>query len=60
METLLCQEVSHRRCTDPVQHDQTKHLEVDRHFIEEKLEDGLICTPYIPTKGQLADTPTKA
>ena len=42
-----------------MQHDQTKHVEVDQHFIKEKLENGLICTPYIPTKGQLADILTK-
>ena len=33
-----------------VQHDQTKHVEVHRHFIKEKLENWLICTPYIPTE----------
>lgn len=27
---------------NPVQHDCTKHVEVDRHFIEEKLEGNLI------------------
>ena len=34
---------------NPVQHDQTKHIEIDRHFIKEKLDSGLICTPYVPT-----------
>ena len=28
-----------------VQHDRAKHLEVDRHFIKEKLDSGSICTP---------------
>ena len=32
-----------------VQHDHTKHVEVDHHFIKEKLESGLICTPYVST-----------
>ena len=42
-----------------VQYDRTKHIEVDRHFIKEKLESGLICAPYVSTNGQLADVLTK-
>jgi hypothetical protein len=26
---------------NPVQHDKTKHMEIDRFFIKEKLESGL-------------------
>jgi hypothetical protein len=44
---------------DPVQHDRTKHIEIDRHFIKEKLDSGLICTPFVSTSDQLADVFTK-
>lgn len=40
---------------NPVQYDWTKHVEVDRHFIKEKLESGLICTPFASSDRQLAD-----
>jgi hypothetical protein len=38
-----------------VQHNRTKHVEVDKHFIKEKIESGLICIPYVPIEEQLAD-----
>ena len=37
-----------------VQHDRTNHIEINRHFIKEKLNSGSICTPYVPTGHQLA------
>ena len=44
---------------NPVQHDCIKHIEVDRHFIKEKLDSGMICIPYIASSNQLADVLTK-
>ncbi|RVX14607.1 Copia protein [Vitis vinifera] len=32
---------------DPVQHDRTKHVEVDRFFIKEKLDDKIVELPKI-------------
>ncbi|KAL2481286.1 cysteine-rich RLK (RECEPTOR-like protein kinase) 8 [Abeliophyllum distichum] len=34
---------------NPVYHDRTKYVEVDRHFIKEKIEDGTFCLVYLPT-----------
>ena len=35
---------------NPIQYDQTKHVEVDRHFIKEKIESGIISTPFVTTR----------
>ena len=44
---------------DPVQHDRTKHIKIDRHFIKEKFESGHFCTSYVPSADQRADIFTK-
>ena len=33
---------------NPVQHDMIKHIEINWHFIKEKLEKGIIQIPYVP------------
>uniref|UniRef100_A0A2N9EKA6 Integrase catalytic domain-containing protein n=1 Tax=Fagus sylvatica TaxID=28930 RepID=A0A2N9EKA6_FAGSY len=37
---------------NPVQHDRTKHVEMDRHFIKEKLTDGIISVPFVKFEDQ--------
>lgn len=43
---------------NPVQHDRTKHVEIDRRFTKERLKNGEICMPYVPTEEQLVDVLT--
>ncbi|CAL2255207.1 unnamed protein product [Prunus armeniaca] len=45
---------------NPVQHDRTKHVEVDRNFIKEKLDAEIVSFPFISSEYQLADVLTKA
>ncbi|KAG6531058.1 hypothetical protein ZIOFF_004828 [Zingiber officinale] len=42
-----------------VQHDRTKHIEIDRHFIRERLDSGELCLPYVKSEDQLVDMFTK-
>lgn len=45
---------------NPVQHDRTKHVEVDRHFIKQNLEEKIIRFPFVKSEDHLADILTKA
>ncbi len=45
---------------NPVQHDRSKHVDVDRHFIKHNLESKVICLPFVKSEDQLADILTKA
>lgn len=42
-----------------VQHDRTRHIEVYRYVIKEKVESGQICIPLVTSREQLADVLTK-
>ncbi|WJZ90446.1 hypothetical protein VitviT2T_009589 [Vitis vinifera] len=45
---------------NPVQHDRTKHVEMDRFFIKEKLDDKIVELSKIRSENQLVDILTKA
>nr|GEV87312.1 uncharacterized mitochondrial protein AtMg00810-like [Tanacetum cinerariifolium] len=45
--------------SNPVQHARTKRIELDYHFVREKIKSNHIIPSYIPTKYQAADVLTK-
>jgi len=57
---LYCDNKTTIRIThNPVQHEKTKQIEINRHFIKEKLNSDLITTSYVPSGLQLAHLFTK-
>ncbi|XP_071740077.1 uncharacterized mitochondrial protein AtMg00810-like [Rutidosis leptorrhynchoides] len=44
---------------NPVQHQRTKHIELDIHFVREKVSKGQVRIMHVPTRFQLVDIFTK-
>ena len=44
---------------NPVHHDRTKHVGIDRHFIKDNLDAGVLQVVYVRSFDQLADILTK-
>jgi hypothetical protein len=44
---------------NPIQFDHMKHVEIDKFFIKEKIDNGALKLKYIKSRSQLADSLTK-
>ena len=45
--------------TNPVQRQRTKHIEIDLHFVKERVALGEVRVLHVPTTSQYADIVTK-
>lgn len=55
---LFCDNTTAIKIVNPVQHDKTKHVELDRNYIKNNFDSKIIEVPYIKRVEQLADVMT--
>ena len=57
---VFCDNVSTMyMASNPVQHRRTKHIEIDIHFVREKVSLGQVRVLHVPSSRQYADIMTK-
>lgn len=59
MELMCDNQSASYLSSNPVFHERSKHIEVDRHFIREKILPGIIKTSSVSSNDQLANIFTK-
>jgi hypothetical protein len=60
MTLVYCDNVSAMYLySNSVQHQRTKHVEIDLHFVREKVALGAVRVLHVPTSSQYADIFTK-
>ena len=58
---LICDnQVALHIASNPVFYERIKHIEVDCHFIREKITSGCVATSFVNSNYQLADIFTKS
>jgi hypothetical protein len=54
--SLVWQSLCHLSCANPVFHVHTKHIEIDYHFVQEKVTSKSLLVRFICSNNQLADS----